>query len=569
MPNNYRVVQWNTGNVGKSSLKSIVANPTYELVGCYAWSAEKVGRDAGELVGIPPLGVAATNDVDALLALKPDCVVYNPMWIDVDELVRILSAGVNVVTTASFITGGNLGAGREKLSEACEKGGATIFGSGVSPGFAELLAIVSAMVCNRIDKVTVNEAADTTFYDSPETEKPVGFGQPIDHPELQAMAAKGTAIFGEAVRLVGDALGVELDEVRCVAEFAQTTADLEMASWTIPAGCVAGRLHQLAGRRRRHHPDRPECAVAQGADARARLEDRTGRLGHPDRRAADGDHQGRLPAAAVLRGHDDRGVHGPGSHHDGDARDQRDPGRRRGGAGHRHLHRSSADAAAWERLCQHGAVTPQHILRVLCVAIAVTSAASGGTLNSPAVHADPCPAVEVAFARGTGQPPGVGNVGQAFVDSLGSQISGRSMGVYPVNYPATEAFAASAQNGADDLVAHVQDMMGRCPNTRMVLGGFSQGAGVIDLATPAMPPQAADHVAAIAVFGNPTSALANRLSGAVFPPIGPPYAAKTIDMCADGDPACSSGSNINVFAHASYVQSGMTAQAANFVAARL
>ncbi len=96
------------------------------------------------------------------------------------------------------------------------------------------------MVCNRVDKVTVNEAADTTFYDSPATEKPVGFGQPIDHPELQAMAAKGTAIFGEAVRLVGDALGVELDDVRCVAEFAQTTADLEMASWTIGAGCVAG-----------------------------------------------------------------------------------------------------------------------------------------------------------------------------------------------------------------------------------------------------------------------------------------------------------------------------------------
>jgi 2,4-diaminopentanoate dehydrogenase len=240
VPYNYRVVQWNTGNVGKSSLKSIAANPTLELVGCYAWSAEKVGRDAGELVGIPPLGVAATNDVDALLALKPDCVVYNPMWIDVDELVRILSAGVNVVTTASFITGHNLGAGRDRLLEACEKGGSTIFGSGVSPGFAELLAIVSAMVCNRIDKVTVNEAADTTFYDSPATEKPVGFGQPIDHPELDAMAAKGTAIFGEAVRLVGDALGIELDQVRCVAEFAQTTADLEMASWTIPAGCVAG-----------------------------------------------------------------------------------------------------------------------------------------------------------------------------------------------------------------------------------------------------------------------------------------------------------------------------------------
>ncbi|OCB58259.1 cutinase [Mycobacterium malmoense] len=199
----------------------------------------------------------------------------------------------------------------------------------------------------------------------------------------------------------------------------------------------------------------------------------------------------------------------------------------------------------------------------------MSATAPAGPIGLPAAAADSCPAVEVVFARGTGQPPGVGSVGQAFIDSLGSQIAGRSMGVYPVNYPATEAFAASAQNGADDLVAHVQDMMGRCPHTRLVLGGFSQGAGVIDLATPAMPPPAADHVAAIAVFGNPTSALANRLSGTVFPPIGPPYAAKTIDMCAAGDPACSDGSNINVFAHASYVQSGMTAQAASLVAARL
>ncbi|KQH76778.1 dihydrodipicolinate reductase [Mycobacterium gordonae] len=240
MPNTYRVVQWTTGNVGKSSLQSVVTNPQFELVGCYAWSPDKAGRDAGELAGIEPTGVVATNDIDALLALKPDCVVYNPMWIDVDELVRILSAGVNVVTTASFITGHNLGDGRDRLDQACRQGGSSMFGSGVSPGFAELLAIVSAMVCNRVDKVTVNEAADTTFYDSPDTERPVGFGQPIDHPELAQMAEKGTAIFGEAVRLVADALGVELDEIRCVPEFAQTTADLEMASWTIAAGCVAG-----------------------------------------------------------------------------------------------------------------------------------------------------------------------------------------------------------------------------------------------------------------------------------------------------------------------------------------
>ena len=244
----YRVVQWTTGNVGKSSVEALAKNPNHELVGCYAWSKDKAGRDVGELVGIEPLGIAATNDVDALLALKPDCVVYNPMWIDVDELARILSAGVNVVASASFITGHNLGEGRAKLEEACQKGGSTLFGSGVSPGFAELLAIVAANGCARVDKVTIAEASDTTFYDSPDTETPCGFGKPIDDPDLQPMAAQGTAVFAEAVRLVADALGVELDEIVCEAEYAQTTADVEMASWTIKAGCVAGVFASWQGR---------------------------------------------------------------------------------------------------------------------------------------------------------------------------------------------------------------------------------------------------------------------------------------------------------------------------------
>jgi hypothetical protein len=236
----YRVVQWTTGNVGKSSVQAIAVNPNLELVGCYAWSKDKAGKDVGELCGIGPLGVAATNDVEALLALKPDVVVYNPMWIDVDELVRILSAGVNVVATASFITGHNQGDGRDKIADACKRGGATMFGSGISPGYVNQLAIVAAGICDRVDKITVNEAADTTFYDSPETEKPVGFGLPIDHPDLQAMTAHGTGVFGEAVRMIGDALGIELDEVRCEAEYAQTTEDLDLGSWTIPAGGVAG-----------------------------------------------------------------------------------------------------------------------------------------------------------------------------------------------------------------------------------------------------------------------------------------------------------------------------------------
>lgn len=229
-------------------MASIAANPTLDLVGCYSWSKDKAGKDVGELAGIAPLGVKATNDVDALLALKPDCVVYNPMWIDVDELVRILSAGVNVVSSASFITGHNLDAGRDRIEEACKQGGSTMFGSGVSPGFAELLAIVAASGCARVDKVTIAESSDTTFYDSPDTERPCGFGMPIDDPNLAPMMSQGTAIFAEAVRLVADALGVELDEIVCEAEYAKTTEDVEMASWTIKADCVAGVFASWQGR---------------------------------------------------------------------------------------------------------------------------------------------------------------------------------------------------------------------------------------------------------------------------------------------------------------------------------
>jgi hypothetical protein len=247
-PVTLRVVQWTTGNVGKQSVIAMAANPGLELVGCYAWSPDKVGRDVGELCGIAPLGVTATDDVDALLALRPDCVVYNPMWPSLDELVRILGAGVNVVSTAAFINGRRLGPERKRLVEACERGGSSLFGTGVNPGFAELLGIVVAGICDRIDKVTISEAAHTGAYDSPATEIPAGFGRPIDDPELQSMTADGTAVFGEAVAMVADALGVELDDVVCEAEYAKTPTDLELGSWRIAAGCVAGIAASWQGR---------------------------------------------------------------------------------------------------------------------------------------------------------------------------------------------------------------------------------------------------------------------------------------------------------------------------------
>ena len=243
-----RVVQWTTGNVGKRSVRAVAAHPDLELVGCYAWSPDKAGHDVGELCGIEPLGVTATDDVDALLALRPDCVVYNPQWQSVDELVRILASGANVVSTAAFINGKALGADRERILAACAEGGSSMFGTGISPGFVELVGITLANLCDRIDKVTIDEASDTTLYDSPTTELPAGFGRPIDDPELPGMAAKGTAVFGEAVALVADAIGVELDDIVCEAEYAQTTEDVVMDSWTIPAGHVAGVAASWQGR---------------------------------------------------------------------------------------------------------------------------------------------------------------------------------------------------------------------------------------------------------------------------------------------------------------------------------
>jgi cutinase len=210
------------------------------------------------------------------------------------------------------------------------------------------------------------------------------------------------------------------------------------------------------------------------------------------------------------------------------------------------------------------------IARILDVAVALTLATwalMSVLIDTRVAAAGPCPDVEVVFARGTNEPPGVGGVGQAFIDSLRSQARGRSVGAYAVNYPATDDFVRSSLAGAGDARAHIQSTAANCPNTRMVLGGYSQGAGVIDMATNDLPPQVADHVAAVAVFGNPESTFARTLGAGRLPTISPLYQPKMIDLCVPNDPICSEGRNPT--AHVLYVQSGMTNQAATFAAGRL
>src|ERR1700749_4791735 len=154
-------------------------------------------------------------------------------------------------------------------------------------------------------------------------------------------------------------------------------------------------------------------------------------------------------------------------------------------------------------MCDHLAMGA--VPRILGVVAATAWGLLGAPADAPPAAAPGCPDVEVVFARGTNEPPGVGGVGQAFIDSLRSQARGRSVGAYAVNYPATDDFVRSSLAGAGDARGHVQSTVSNCPNTRMVLGGYSQGAGVIDMTTNDLPPQAADHVAAVAIFGNPES----------------------------------------------------------------
>ncbi len=172
-----------------------------------------------------------------------------------------------------------------------------------------------------------------------------------------------------------------------------------------------------------------------------------------------------------------------------------------------------------------------------------------------------CPDAEVVFARGREEPPGVGAVGDALVNSLRGKTR-MSIGVYGVNYPAN----ISTGSGANDMSAHVQSMATSCPNTRIVLGGYSLGAEVADLVTGGragfgftnpLPPGMDQHIAAVALFGNGTRRLA------------PAFAGKTIDQCAAGDPICGRGTNWPSHLQPSYIDSGLVDQAASFVAGKL
>jgi cutinase len=212
---------------------------------------------------------------------------------------------------------------------------------------------------------------------------------------------------------------------------------------------------------------------------------------------------------------------------------------------------------------------PVALLLLILPAVVPTSA------GIPSAKADPCPDVELVFARGTSEPPGIGRVGQALADNLTPQLGNRTLGTYGVDYPATYDFLAAA-DGAADAQAHITTMSRNCPGTKIILGGYSQGAAVMDMlggipplgnkigevgSAPPLPGGLAGDVAAVAVFGNPSTKFSNPITDSSL------FGGRAIDLCSDGDPICSDGRN--PFAHTHYESSDFPSQAANFVAGHL
>ncbi|MBV8182077.1 MAG: cutinase family protein [Mycobacterium sp.] len=232
---------------------------------------------------------------------------------------------------------------------------------------------------------------------------------------------------------------------------------------------------------------------------------------------------------------------------------------------------------------------PRQIARLVAVVLLTAC----GLLSAPIpIASAQCPDVEAVFARGTGEPPGVGVTGQPFVDSLRSAVGAKSLDVYPVNYEASSnfsdriAFAQSFVDGIKDAGSHIEATAANCPKTRIVLGGYSQGAAVAGSVTSAsipagipaeyvqflpkpMPPEVANHVAAVTLFGTPSAQwLQNYGAPAIV--IGPLYVPKTLELCAAGDTICDGeAGGAPSFAHVEYPVNGMTAQAADFAASHL
>jgi 2,4-diaminopentanoate dehydrogenase len=251
---NYRVIQWATGNVGSRALRSVIEHPHLDLVGLWVSSEAKVGRDAGELAGLgTETGVKATNSVDDLVATEADCVLYMPQYTDLDDLCRLLESGKNVVSTrGEFFHAPLLPADvRDRIEAACEKGGVSAYSTGSSPGFiTEAMVIPLLSLARRHECLTIDEYADVSSRDSPEMLfKLMGFGQKMA-PFDQRRAEHLKADFGTSLSQIAEAIGLPVDTVEAFGELAAANRTVEIAAGTVEKGTVGAMRTTIEAKHR-------------------------------------------------------------------------------------------------------------------------------------------------------------------------------------------------------------------------------------------------------------------------------------------------------------------------------
>ena len=252
-----RVVVWSTGGVGSIAIDAITRRPDLELVGVWVHSPEKRGRDAGELAGGNAVGVIATDDVDALIALAPDCVVYAASSPERDaaavpDYVKLLEAGVNVVSTSSttlvYPPSFYAVEWRDQLEAAAGAGSASFYVSGIFPGFAsDQLALLMTTQSKKIRTITVTEVALNDHYPVADVMMDgMGFGRPLDFEPMLKTPGFIEMAWRAPIHLIAKGLGVEVEEVRASLDRRLTDRDLEVAFGPISAGtCGAVRTRAV------------------------------------------------------------------------------------------------------------------------------------------------------------------------------------------------------------------------------------------------------------------------------------------------------------------------------------
>ena len=248
----YRVIQWCTGVVGTAALRHFIENPIFELVGVLVTNPDKVGKDAGELAGLPPTGVLATNDVEKIFALEADGVHYAPLKSDVDMICRLLRSGKNVASVGGPFSPEHYPAHFEKIEAACREGGVSYHACGVHPGFSgDILPLTLTRLMNRIDHIQIYEFIDKVKNPMIYTEV-MGFGR--DPDELLAKPSRSPEApyaFAQSMALVAEGLGKKIEKLTTKLEVAKATKDIPYSvgvglppSGVIRKGTVAGQHYE-------------------------------------------------------------------------------------------------------------------------------------------------------------------------------------------------------------------------------------------------------------------------------------------------------------------------------------